>query len=84
MFYVYILKNEKGNVYYGSTNDLRKRLKEHNKGQVFSTKNHKWKLVYYEAYYSEKDARIRERRLKQYGQVIAKLKERIKNSFKES
>ncbi len=66
MFYVYILKSKKdNNLYIGSTNNLRKRVKEHEKGKVFSTKSRNpLELVYYEAYKSEKDARKREMNLK--------------------
>jgi putative endonuclease len=50
MFYVYVLKSEKdGNLYIGSTNDLGRRLNEHNNGLVFSAKSRKpFELVYYE------------------------------------
>ena len=84
MFYVYIIQNELEKLYTGSTNDLRDRLKSHNTGRVFSTKGHKWKLVYYEAYRNEQDAREREKRLKQYGQAMAQLKRRIKQSLIKS
>ena len=53
MFYVYILKNEISEIYFGSTNDLCRRIKEHNSGKSFSTKGHRWTLVYYEAFLSE-------------------------------
>jgi predicted GIY-YIG superfamily endonuclease len=33
MFYVYLLKNEKGFLYIGCTNDLKRRLEEHNSGK---------------------------------------------------
>lgn len=40
MFCVYILKSEKdGRRYIGKTNNLERRLKEHNSGQVSSTKS---------------------------------------------
>ena len=84
MYYVYVLKNETSELYYGYTNDLRNRLKKHNKGKSFSTKGHEWRLVYYEAYLSEEDARNREKQLKQYGQALAQLKRRIKKSMKKS
>lgn len=81
MFYVYFIINEKDKIYYGSTNDLRRRFKEHNNNKSYSTKGHKWKLVYYEAYLGEKDAREREKQLKYHGQAFAQLKRRIKNSL---
>lgn len=83
MFYLYILKSKKdNNLYIGSTNDLKKRLVEHNKGLVFSTKLRKPpELIYYEAYKSEKDARIRESNLKLRSRAFVQLKKRIKESM---
>ena len=84
MYYVYFIKSKKNSeTYIGSTSDLRRRLAEHNKGMEISTKRYKpWQLVYYEAYRSEKDAREREMRLKQHGNVIKELKKRIQRSLK--
>lgn len=57
-------------LYIGSTNDLRRRLTEHNVGKVVSTKARVLlELVYYEACRAERDARIRESRLKSRGQA---------------
>lgn len=84
MYYVYLIKNNLGKIYYGSTNDLRRRFKEHNRGKSLSTKGHTWKLVYYEAYFSETDARTREHQLKFHGQAFAQLRRRIHNSLNES
>lgn len=83
MFYLYILKSKKdNNLYIGSTNNLRRRLKEHNDGKVLSTKSRvPFELVYYEAYKSEKDARLRESRLKQRRRAFAQLKKRINFSI---
>lgn len=73
MYFVYLLKNSQDNeVYYGYTNNLERRLKEHGSD---------WKLIYYEAYLSEADAQKREKKLKQYGQARAHLKNRIKDSL---
>jgi len=81
-FYVYILQSRKdGEFYIGSTNDLQRRVKEHNAGKVRSTKARiPFELLYYEAYRSEKDARERERKLKLRGQARRQLLERIKHS----
>lgn len=84
MYYVYVLKNESEGLCYGFTNNLRKRFSEHNSGKSFSTKNHQWKLVYYESYLSQEDAREREKRLKNYGQALGQLKHRIKKSLSVS
>ncbi|HLA26193.1 MAG TPA: GIY-YIG nuclease family protein, partial [Patescibacteria group bacterium] len=49
-----------GEIYTGSTNDLRKRVSEHNNEKSKSTKRYApWELIYYEAYKAEDDARIR-------------------------
>ncbi len=75
MYFVYLLKNEITNeLYYGYTNDLERRLKERNL-------NAKWKLIYYEAFASDLDARERERKLKDYGQSRNHLKNRLKRSL---
>ena len=83
MFYVYIIKSKKdSNFYIGSTNDLRRRMKEHNTGVVLSTKSRKpFGLIYYEAYKSEKDARKRETNLKLRSRAFAQLKKRIRGSL---
>ena len=66
MYYVYILQSTKDeNLYTGFTEDLRKRLIDHNEGLNTSTKYRRpLKLIYYEAYTSETDARQREKFLK--------------------
>jgi len=38
MWYVYFLQLNNGDVYVGSTNDLRRRMVSHEQGQVTSTK----------------------------------------------
>lgn len=82
MFYVYILKSKKDKeLYIGSTNNLDRRVNEHNNGLVFSTKSRvPFELVYYEAYKSENDARSREKNLKLRSRAFAQLKTRIKKS----
>lgn len=66
MFYVYVLKNsENDNFYTGCTEDLRKRLMEHNNGKVTTTRKFRnWKVVYYEASLDIVDAFAREKYLK--------------------
>jgi len=71
MYYVYFIQNEIDKIYYGSTNDLKRRISEHNIGLSYSTKGHLWRLVYYEAYSAEYDARQREKQLKYHGQALA-------------
>lgn len=84
MFYLYIIKSFKdGKLYIGSTNNLVRRFKEHNDGLVFSTKYRRlFKLVYYEAYSVEAEARKREHNLKLRANAFNQLKRRIKDSLK--
>ena len=84
MFFVYILKSKKDRVlYFGYTNNLRKRLKEHNLGLVKPTKSRKpLYLVYYEAYASKQDAVKRKHNLKLRAKALRQLKNRIKGSLK--
>lgn len=83
MFYVYVLLGESdGNIYLGSTNDLRRRLLEHNSGKVLSTKTRRpFELRYYEAYSNEDEARKREASLKKDGRALSQLKIRISKSL---
>jgi putative endonuclease len=66
MFYVYVLKSLKnGRHYTGSTNDIERRVYEHNSGQTKSTsKIGPFELVYKEAYSTKIEANKRERFLK--------------------
>lgn len=85
MFFVYILKSEKdNNKYIGCTHDLKARLQEHNKGRVTSTKDRKpLRLIYYEAYSSEKDAWKRESNLKLRKRSYSQLMKRIDSSLND-
>lgn len=86
MYYFYILQSLKNPNYFykGSINNLKKRIPQHNNGEVFSTKIRRpWRLVYYEAYLSEKAARKRELAVKRSGSISVPLLRRIKASFKE-
>ena len=66
MYYVYVLKSEiDGRLYKGMTNDLDRRIKEHNSGKHKSTKGYKpWKLVYSEEVQNRLEAREREKYFK--------------------
>ncbi|HBM15088.1 MAG TPA: hypothetical protein DD381_01865 [Lentisphaeria bacterium] len=60
MFYVYILELNNAQLYTGYTSDLKRRLAEHNSGNVkFTSQRLPVKLIYYEAYLDEDDARNR-------------------------
>jgi len=62
MFYVYVLVNEsKTKTYVGSTENLNKRLEEHNAGKVKSSKPYRpYKILHYEEFDSLAGARRRE------------------------
>ncbi len=54
MWYVYVLRSSRdNNLYVGSTNDISRRLSEHNSGKVDSTKNRTPFSL--EAYFAVKD-----------------------------
>ena len=77
MSYVYVLIDPASQeIYIGFSNDLRRRVDEHARSV-----HREWKLIFYEAYYSEKDARRREQRLKDHGNAVRQLKDRILDSI---
>jgi putative endonuclease len=85
MYYIYILYNldnaSKKKFYVGFTTDLNKRLNEHRDGKGQFTKRFgPWRLVYFEAYLSVRDAIDRERKLKHHGKGLSELKKRIEHS----
>jgi len=65
-YYVYVLHNKnKRFIYIGYTENLKKRLEEHNSGKSKSTKPYiPLDLIFYEAYKNIKDAKRREEYLK--------------------
>ncbi len=79
MQYVYVLKSGRdGQWYTGCTNDLNKRLKDHNEAKVVSTKERTpFELIYYEASLNSADAFAREKYLKS-GMGKRYLKNRLK------
>ena len=68
MFYVYILENPAGKFYIGQTDDIKRRLTEHNSPEAgskkFTHKNGPWKLVYSESFESRSKAMLREKQIK--------------------
>ena len=66
MFYVYLLMSRvNGRIYTGYTADLKRRIHEHMRGEVHTTKRmHEPNLVYYEAFTNKEYAQERERYLK--------------------
>ena len=66
MYYVYtFLSLKDNNLYTGFTDNLKRRIEEHNRGEEPSTKHRRpFKLIYYEVCIDKKDAIARERYLK--------------------
>lgn len=84
MYYVYVLFSEKDKqLYTGFTEDLRSRFSAHTNGYVKATQNRcPLKLIYYEAYLMESDARRREKFLKG-GNGRSQLKAQLEDVFEE-
>jgi len=74
---LYILQSEStGRFYVGSTNDLARRLKEHQRGHSLATRARgPWRLVHQESFPSLAEARRREWEIKQWksSRMIASL-----------
>ena len=82
-FYIYILYSLKDYKFYiGFTNNLKKRLTEHAGRKVEATKNRiPFKLIHYEYFINQKDAKAREKFLKS-GFGRRQFKEILKNTLK--
>ena len=61
-YYVYVLLSTKDhNLYTGFTNNLKRRLQEHARGEVLATAHRRpFKLIHYEYYVNKKDVQARE------------------------
>jgi len=80
-WFVYILYSKKDHgSYVGCTNNFKKRLKDHNSGKVFSTKNRRPLVsIHIEEYTSKAEAFNRERFLKSlWG---SRFKKKILNNY---
>ena len=86
MHYMYILKSTKdSDLYIGCTNDLRRRLGEHQRGESFATSPRRpFTLLYYEAYKAKEDAIHREQSLKLRGQARVQLIKRLTESLRQA
>jgi putative endonuclease len=82
MWYIYFLRSQNPTdkwIYVGSTDNLNRRLNEHNSGNVRSTKSRKpFNIIYKETFISEVEARKREKYFKFWNGRIEK-KEILKN-----
>lgn len=82
MHYVYILKTDYNDeLYVGCSNNLKRRLVEHNSGKSPATKNKiPYTLIHYEAFLNKEDAYERESFLKTgWGKKF--IKKNLKNYF---
>lgn len=63
MYYIYILKSKFFNKsYVGKTDNVERRLKEHNSGKSIYTKRYKpWELLYFEEFVTNTEAVNREK-----------------------
>ena len=77
MYTVYVLQNTISRRHYvGSTNDIARRMSEHNRGQTRSTRQKgSWVLKYIEEYSTSIEAKAREHQIKSYkgGNAFKKL-----------
>jgi len=67
MYYAYVLRSDESTdqFYFGSTSDLKKRLKAHNSGQSSHTSKYKpWSVVWYGSFASKEKAVAFEKYLK--------------------
>jgi putative endonuclease len=85
MFYVYILRSNKDSRFYiGSTGDLKRRMEEHSRGAVESTKSRlPLELLCYEAYKYKDEAQAREKFLKS-SDGKKDLRKRLKRSLNQN
>ena len=83
MHYIYVLQSSKdGELYIGVTNNLDKRIREHNQGKVFSTKRREpFKLIYFEGFLSTIDAYNREKYLMKTGWGRKHLRHALKDTL---
>lgn len=79
MYYVYVLKSLSfDRIYIGLTDNVEKRLEEHNSGKTKSTKGYKpYELAFVEQFKTRIEAREREKFLKS-GSARKRIKEKIR------
>jgi putative endonuclease len=73
MYFVYLLRCKDDSLYCGQTNNLKRRVKEHNSSKTKSASYTKWrrpvKLVYFEEVKTISDALKREHRIKRLRKI---------------
>lgn len=86
VYYVYVLENDDDETWYiGYTEDIDRRIKEHNTssgGRTTRIKDGDWEVIYYEAYPNKQDAIGREEFLKS-GSGRRFLKKQLSNYLEE-
>jgi putative endonuclease len=67
-YYVYILTSKSGTLYTGMTNNLERRVQQHQQKLIegFTSKYNVNRLVYYETYNNVRDAIAREKQIKSW------------------
>ena len=74
MFWVYVLQNPAGKFYIGQTQDLPKRLEDHNRTDAFdghfTRKNGPWNLVWSEKHETRSAAVLREKQIKRMKSAV--------------
>lgn len=72
-------------MYIGCTNNLVKRIEEHNQGTSTATKNRgPFELIYFEGYKNKNDVFHREHNLKLRANALTGLKRRLRQSLTET
>lgn len=71
MNYTYILECDDGSLYCGWTNDIHKRVKDHNEGNgaKYTKARRPVKLAYYESFETKEEAMKREYEIKQWSRA---------------
>lgn len=86
MHFVYLLKSKKDLEYYiGQTDNIQRRLNEHNSGKSKSTKSRRPFLVIgFEEYESQSKARYREYQLKNHSDRKKKFIEKLQREYEKN
>ena len=71
-YFVYIIQSDKDKTFYkGFTEDIEKRLTQHNNGESrYISRKTPWKLVYLKEFNTKKEALIFEKKIKRYNAIF--------------
>ncbi len=80
-YFVYIIQSEKDHTYYkGFTQNIEKRMFEHNNGlSRYTSLKMPWKLVFIQEFQTKREALIREKQIKRFNSVYL---EKLIHSYK--